>query len=156
MKLKTALVVLLLLVTGCDRGARQAGRILDRLEAEELWVTSSTVSAYRVALDAHAAVQELARLDQGAAVAHERLSRGIGAVSDQTVAVCAYVIEKRRYREAVPTLEAYLTGSPGNRHHVWGPPFAVRALLVLKDIPDGSGGYQDYDDATIQAAVSRP
>jgi hypothetical protein len=59
----------------------------------------------------------------------------------------------RNYMAAIPTLEAYLKANPGLRHHTWGPTFAVRALLKLKGIPDGSGGYERCDDETIRDAI---
>ncbi len=70
--------------------------------------------------------------------------------------MCAYVIEQLDYGPAVAALENNLKADPGDSGHFWGPVFAVRALLVLKGIPDPSGGLADYDDSTIQTAIWGP
>lgn len=154
-RIATALV-LIIFAFGCGPGKREARDILDRLDSDSFDPPASTITAFRVALDINADVQQLVRWDFGAPVAHERLDSGVSAVSDKMAAICSYVIEKRNYRAAIPTLEAYLKSNPGVRHHVWGPTFAVRALVELKGIPDGSGGYDGYDDETIRKAIWGP
>lgn len=158
MKRATAatLLALMILPMSCVTGRQEAAAILDQFETGAFDPPASTLAAFRVALDTNPDVQRLLQLHDGAPAAHERMNRGVAAVGDRMAAICSYVIEKRAYRAAVPTLEAYLRSSPGLQHHSWGPNFAVRALLVLKAIPDATDGYQPYDDATIRRAISAP
>lgn len=161
LKLKTMktyfvwVLAIVVLTSGCHRDKKQALKNFDKLEAQ-FDPPASTLTAFRVAMDVDPDVQALVRSKAAAAIALERLKNTYDSLSDNMVAICAYVIEKRDHREAIPTLEAYLKSNPGERHHVWGPPVSVRALLVLKDIPDGSGGYDDYDGATVVKAVWGP
>lgn len=158
MKCGTAatLLALMILPMSCVTGRQDAAAVLDQFETGAFDPPASTLAAFRVALDTNPNVQRLVQLRSGAPAAHERMNRGVAAAGDKMAAVCSYVIEKRVYRPAIPALEAYLRSSPGLRHHSWGPYFAVRALLVLKGIPDATDGYQSYDDATIRRAISAP
>lgn len=156
MKMMVTVFALMILASACEPGKREAHAILDQLDSDSFDPPASTPTAFRVALDTDARVQQLVRSEMGALVAHERLNRGVSGVSDKMAAICSYVIEKRDYRAAIPTLEAYLKSNPGVRHHVWGPTSAVSALLKLKGVPDGSGGYDDYDDETIRKAIWGP
>ena len=153
----TILLVFLLLSFGCATSfqldsAKSANDKLDELE-RDFSLPASTISAYRVGLDSLDEIQNLVRLEKAPEVALQRLSRDVTATSDEMVAVLAYVIEKRNHRPAIPTLEAYLKSNPGDRGHRWGGTFATRALIKLKNIPDGSGGYENYDDAMINEAI---
>lgn len=153
------LLVGALVATACSSARRNADRTLDLIDSERvgIGITASTVAGYRFALEVEPQVKELLRAGTAAAeAAQERLARGPDQISDQTAAVCAYVIEQLDYGPAVAALENYLEADPGNSGHFWGPVFAVRALLVLKGIPDPSGGLADYDDSTIQTAIWGP
>ncbi len=153
----TLFVAFVIFVHGCAGGAPRdsaelANTTIDELE-RTLSIPASTISAYRVGLDSLDEVQGLVRLEKAPEAALQRLNRDVTTMSDEMVAVLAYVIEKRNHHEAIPTLEAYLKSNPGDRGHVWGATFAVRALIKLKDIPDGSGGYRVYDDQMINEAI---
>ncbi len=156
MKIELVLVLaLMILFSSCEEGKQQANTILDKLDVE-FDPPASTLTAFRVALDIDPDVQTLVSSNVGAAAALDRLDSRYLQMDDNMVAICAYILEKQDYRVAIHTLETYLLSNPGNRHHVWGPPVSVTALLKLKGIPDASGGYDGYDDATIENAIWGP
>ena len=153
MKIKLVLVfTLMILFSGCGAGKQQANTILDKLDVD-FDPPASTLTAFRVALDIDPDVQILVNSSVGASTALDRLNSGLLLMDDNMIAICAYIIEKQGYRPAILTLETYLLSNPGGRHHVWAPPVSVTALLKLKGIPDASGGYEEYDDATIKKAI---
>lgn len=148
----TVFTLCVLLIASCDRSGQRANALLDQFEAD-FYPPANTITAFRVTLDTNDDVQELIRLQQAPAVVLQRLSANITTMHDEMIALSAYVLEKRNYDKAIPVLEDYLKSNPGNRAHIWGGTFAVRALLKLKNMPDGSGGYQNYDDATVIRAI---
>ena len=130
--------------------------MFDALDAETIpiGVNASTLASYRMTLEVEPQVVALLRLGIVSAEAAEaRLALGPSRISDQTAAVSAYLMERFQYTGGIPTLENYLQADPGNFEHFYGPEFAVRTLMVLKGIPDPTGGLKEYDQAGIQRAI---
>ncbi len=141
------------LIGGCGSiSVRQTNTILNRLETN-FHPPASTTTAFRVILDTNDDVQRLIRLNNSPYAVLYRFNKNLTTMSDDMVALSSYVLEKRNHHYAILALERYLKSNPGNRGHIWGGTFAVRALLKLKNIPDASGGYNYYSDELILRAI---
>jgi hypothetical protein len=157
---RLTLLGIALMVGGCCGAERErAGEILDAVQSGKLSFGSnaSVMNVYRESVEDLPEAQELVSLgDCAAEVAAERIVRGASAVSDSTAALCAFTIERTGYVEGIDALRAFLLSQPGLEGHVWSAHFAVRALLVLRGLPDPTGGYELYGDEAVGKALDGP
>lgn len=144
---------------GCASPRSQALDLMRDIEREQEWFAhgSSSLAAVRLTIEELPEVKALLRLGRPAALlAAERFQTTDLRNGDHALACYAYVIEWNRLVEATPVLEGFLRSHPGRRHFVWSPHFVVRALLVLKGIPDSTGGYDAYSASDYRRAMGLP
>ncbi len=157
---------LLLLLLGCDsdNSLSNAKAKMKSIEISDTQIFdggASNVATFRISLDTSPFVSELLKFGKDiASFASDRMAFAAtpaGAdVSDDSLAIYAYIIEKTNYKPATKNLEKYLYSNPGERHHFWAPYIVVRSLLVLKGLPDPSEGYKVYSDTDLFRALKKP
>lgn len=157
-----AIVTLLMtcaILPGCASPHSQALGLMEDIQREDEWFAqgSSSLAAIRLTVEQLPEVKGLLRLGRPAALlAMKRFETPSVPNADHALACYAYIIEWNRLTEATPVLENFLRSHPGRRHFVWSPHFVVRALLVLKGIPDPTGGYDAYSASDYRRAMGLP
>ncbi len=154
------LLLFALTASGCCGPERErTDAILDAVQSGALSFggNASVMNVYRQSVEDLEEAKELVSLgDCAAEVAAERLGRGASAVSDDAAALCAFTIERTRYAAGLEPLRAFLLSQPGLEGHVWSAQFAVRALLVLRGLPDPSDGFELYGEEAVAKALDGP
>ncbi len=153
-----AMGLVLMSMVGCDSDVRVA-QIMDPIESGDTRIggAASSIAAFRTTLDESARVAELLRLgEQASEYATRRLAAAASgtAMSDESVAIYAYIVEKHNYDAARDHLRAYLMSGPAIQHHFLGPQFVIRTLLVLAGQPDPTAGYKFYSDVDVVRAIT--
>ncbi len=152
-----ALLLCLVAAQGCCSADRDRTReVLDDVQSERLVFgdAASTVGVLRRSLEALPESTELTALgDCAGEEASARIGLGPAGVSDATATLCAFVVERTAYGPALETLRSFLLSNPGTSGHVWSSDFVVRALLVLRGLPDPTEGRERYDEATVRLAL---
>jgi hypothetical protein len=157
-----ALLLALCLVTAqgcCSADRKRTREVLDDVQSERLVFgdAASTVGVMRRSLEGLPEANEVTALgDCAGEEAAARLGLGLAQVSDATATLCAFVVERTAYGPALETLRSFLLSNPGTSGHVWSSDFVVRALLVLRGLPDPTGGRARYDEATVRLALDGP